>query len=278
MPSRASRRRIRPLRIAVLVAVLAASVSIADPAGVAASAGIAAPAAAHQQDLRTRVAAAVDALRQDPNLGGEQSVRTLHWVDQPQTAQQPSPFLQRLLRWLAEGFRWLAAAGRAVVITAVLVLAALLVTFLLRSAARRRRFLQPAVDAPPAFVRGLDIRPQSLPEDIGTAALALWRAGEPRAALALLYRGLLSRAVHAHRVPIRDSSTEGDCLRLCAGHCAAATQDYALRLVRTWELAVYRGQLPEETQVVALCAGFATALAAAPPVTTNPSGPTAVPA
>jgi hypothetical protein len=165
-----------------------------------------------------------------------------------------------------------------VIITAVLVLAALLVTFLLRSAARRRRFVQPAVDAPPAFVRGLDIRPQSLPEDIGTAALTLWRAGEPRAALALLYRGLLSRAVHAHRVPIRDSSTEGDCLRLCAGQFAAATQEYALQLVRTWELAVYRGQLPEETQVAALCAGFAAALAAASHVTTNPSGTTAVPA
>ena len=45
---------------------------------------------------------------------------------------------------------------------------------------------------------------------------ALWDRGDHRAALALLYRGLLSRLVHVHRVPIRDSSTEGDCLALAA--------------------------------------------------------------
>ena len=68
----------------------------------------------------------------------------------------------------------------------------------------------------PTHVRDLDIRPESLPDDIGAAARALWDRGEHRAALALLYRGLLSRLAHVHRLPIRDSSTEGDCLALAA--------------------------------------------------------------
>ena len=56
--------------------------------------------------------------------------------------------------------------------------------------------------------------PRSLPADIGAAARALWDRGERRAALALLYRGLLSRLVHVHRLPIRDSRPKATALRL----------------------------------------------------------------
>ena len=49
----------------------------------------------------------------------------------------------------------------------------------------------------PTHVRDLDIRPETLPADIGAAARQLWERGEQRAALALLYRGMLSRLVRA---------------------------------------------------------------------------------
>src|SRR4029079_6929748 len=68
----------------------------------------------------------------------------------------------------------------------------------------------------PTHVRDLDIRPESPTDDIGAAARQLWDRGEQRAALALLYRGMLSRLAHVHRVPIRDSSTEGDCVELAS--------------------------------------------------------------
>jgi hypothetical protein len=112
-------------------------------------------------------------------------------------------------------------------------------------------------------VRDLDIRPESLPPDIGAAALALWEQGEKRAALALLYRGLLSRLVHVHSVPIRDSSTEGDCLALATTRLRAERVAYVSKLIRTWESAVYGG-VDVETEVVrALCAEFSAALDAA---------------
>ena len=60
--------------------------------------------------------------------------------------------------------------------------------------------------------------------DIGAAARVLWDRGDHRAALALLYRGMLSRLAHVHRIPIRDSSTEGDCLALAASHLTARTR------------------------------------------------------
>jgi hypothetical protein len=112
----------------------------------------------------------------------------------------------------------------------------------------------------PSHVRDLDIRPESLPDDIGGTARALWDRGEHRAALALLYRGLLSRLVHVHRVPIRDSSTEGDCLALTKSRLNDERYLYASNLVRVWLRAVYGGEDVDTNQVHALCEGFALTL------------------
>jgi Domain of unknown function (DUF4129) len=121
----------------------------------------------------------------------------------------------------------------------------------------------------PTHVRDLDIRPESLPEDIGAAALDLWQRDEHRASLALLYRGLLSRLAHLHHVPIRDSSTEGDCLALATQHLSSDRKEYVARLIGVWQRATYGGHDPIESDVQALCAGFDEALA--PTSSANPA-------
>lgn len=63
-------------------------------------------------------------------------------------------------------------------------------------------------------VGGLDIRPESLPDDISASALALWNSGQQRAAIALLYRATLSRLVNDKGLTISHGATENDCLRL----------------------------------------------------------------
>ena len=99
-----------------------------------------------------------------------------------------------------------------------------------------------------------------MPDDIGSAALALWERGEQRAALALLYRGLLSRLVHAHGVPIRASSTEGECLALAQPRLAAAERAVRGAARETWGAAVYGGSCPPPGPCRALCGEFAGAL------------------
>jgi len=109
-------------------------------------------------------------------------------------------------------------------------------------------------------VQDLDIRPESLPDNIGAAAQTLWDSGDHRGALSLLYRGLLSRLVHVHNIPIRDSSTEGDTLRLTATRLGEDKRNYVTRLVRIWQHAVYGGQPPEEGSLYDLCDEFSPAL------------------
>jgi hypothetical protein len=217
------------------------------------------------------VAAAIETLRADPNLSSEERQRSLRWVESSDV--EPSSDAESTsdadldaggwLNWMGQLFSWVGQTSRVLVWLVLIVLAGLLGVAIVRviqnargSGKRQRR-----LDVP-THVRELDIRPESLPDDIGAAALAQWEAGEHRAALSLLYRGLLSRLVHVHAVPIRQSTTEGDCLALAARHLRADRTSYVAQLVRIWQRSVYGGHEPGLTDVRALCDGFATALSA----------------
>jgi hypothetical protein len=211
---------------------------------------------------RVDVRKALDKVENDPNLAAERSVNMLRWAKEERVTDEPWwwDLANAFARWFRGLFNWLAESGRYVVWVLGALLAALLVTYIVRLVRARGLPRMPKAHAPPSHVRDLDIRPESLPDDIGSAALALWERGEHRAALALLYRGVLSRLVHVHGVPIRASSTEGECLVLARPRLADASARYAERLVETWGAAVYGGLLPAPAAVQALCGEFAVAL------------------
>ena len=207
---------------------------------------------------RAAIANALEALRADPQLSAEKTMKTLRWREarQPARAERTG-----WLAWIAGFFAWLGQSGRYLVWVSAAILAVLAARYVLETATLAR--LAKEEDEPltrPTHVRDLDIRPASLPADIGAAARALWDGGQQRAALALLYRGLLSRLAHVHGVPIRDSTTEGDCLTLAAAHLATPRQDYVSRLVGVWQHAVYGHEDVSALAVHDLCDGFATAL------------------
>jgi len=163
----------------------------------------AAPTAVAQPDAAA-IARALATVQADPNLAPSRRIKTLRW----KTSGTPSTGTPAWLTWLVGLFRWFDQGARLFVWCAAVVLAGMLGAYIYRVV--RARVARPAASefVVPTHVQDLDIRPESLPGDIGAAARALWDRGEHRAALALLYRGLLSRLAHAHRVPIRDSSTE----------------------------------------------------------------------
>ena len=210
-----------------------------------------------QAPSRTDIQHALEVVRADPNLAPEKTVRTLKWV---QTSDPEPHERSDSLQWLIELMGWFAQTARVVVWVAVALVAGLLVVFVLRLLKERSPSMGPRRKAIPTHIQDLDIRPESLPDNIGTAARALWDSGDHRAALSLLYRGLLSRLVHVHNVPIRDSSTEGDTLQLTVSRLEAQKRDYVSRLIRVWQHAVYGGQQPDADAIYVLCDEFAPAL------------------
>jgi len=180
--------------------------------------------------------------------------RRLRWKrdgdETPRETGAPAP------PWLSDLVRWLSASGRWLIALLGLAAAIALAVFARRWLRVRAEAVRPPPPVLPSHVRALDIRPDTLPDEIGSAARALWLAGDARAALSLLYRGALSRLVHLHAVPIRAASTEGECLALARGRLPDGAAAYVEQLVAAWQLAVYGARLPAQAQGLALCDGF----------------------
>jgi hypothetical protein len=203
------------------------------------------------------IARALERVKADPNLATERTIKSLKWkesIAKPKPSPRPA-----WLDWFRDFFRWVDQSARVLVWVIVGGLIAVLAFYIVRTI---RSWDAPPDDeafVAPTHVQDLDIRPESLPSDIGATARRLWDRGEHRAALALLYRGLLSRLVHVHQLPVRDSSTEGDCLAL-ASRMGSAGRDYASRLIVVWQAAVYGHLDADAAAVYALCDGFAPSL------------------
>ena len=209
---------------------------------------------ASEAPTQAEIDKAVETIKADPDLAAEKTVRRLSW-DGEQKKKRSTKDWSGWFSWIGDLFRWIGEISQMLMWLIIAGLVALLAVFLLRMIRSGRGTRLAKKFVAPTHVQDLDIRPESLPDDIGATARALWDRGEHRAALALLYRGLLSRLAHVYEVAIRDSSTEGDILH------AARTQEarrleYATRLVRTWQRAIYGGLSIEDATVHELCANF----------------------
>lgn len=149
-----------------------------------------------------------------------------------------------------------AAVIRAVLIAAAIVLCG----WLLYRYRDRLRALLPRAPAPPAVteIAGLDIRADSLPDDVTAQVRAQWRRGEKRGALALLYRATLSRLVQRHGLQLAQGATEGDCLRVAAQAVQRRQLDDAghgvmAAVTRLWLEGAYAGRWPDSAAVDNAC-------------------------
>jgi hypothetical protein len=98
-------------------------------------------------------------------------------------------------------------------------------------------------------VMGMDVSPETLPDDVPAAALALWREGRHQEALGLLYRGSISRVIELGQVEILESDTEGDCQRRVDRAGAPVHPEYFRGITGAWISMAYAGMHPADTVV-----------------------------
>jgi hypothetical protein len=218
-----------------------------------------------------QVSAAADAVKHDLKLGGKHRERRLRWKadDVEEKKRETKP---REETWVDGLALWLAESGRLLMWLLGAAAVAILLVCVRRWVLVRGGFRPGGRAVLPSHVRDLDIRPESLPDDISSAARALWLRGEHRASLSLLYRGALSRLVHHHAVPISAASTEGDCVALAGKVLPNESGTFFERLVNAWLLLVYGAQMPDEMLVMSLCDRFDARLPAAGPAAAPAAG------
>ncbi|PTU76168.1 DUF4129 domain-containing protein [Pseudomonas mangrovi] len=125
----------------------------------------------------------------------------------------------------------------------------------LRAFASRLGLPQRAKREAPAMLFGLEITPESIPDDVAGTAERLWLEN-PREALGLLYRALLSRLLHEHRLPLKSAHTEGEVLRLVDRLQQSGLSQFSALLTGHWQNLAYGHRLPDATVRDQLCNGW----------------------
>lgn len=127
----------------------------------------------------------------------------------------------------------------------------LVVAFLLFKHTRWRRWLDRRILSPgngytaPEVLFGMDIRPESLPDDLGEACRRLLAQGRHRQAMGLLYRGTLSRLVNGHGLEIDAGHTENECCQKVQAGLPSAEAAFFKGLTTLWINIAYGHQPPE---------------------------------
>ena len=109
---------------------------------------------------------------------------------------------------------------------------------------------------PAPVTTGVVELPQVLPPDIAASARRLWAQGQPRRALALLYRASVEAMAERAGVVLPPGATEAQCLRAAQRQPEEADRGLFARMVRVWQYAAYAQRLPQAEEFEALIAAL----------------------
>ena len=115
---------------------------------------------------------------------------------------------------------------------------------------------KPRNEPPLEALFGLDIREESLPQNIAEEAWRLFQAKQIRPSLSLLYRGSLAVLVNRHGVALKDSNTEGECAAQVSQSQPDTVAGYFNELTQAWVRLAYGHEPPTEETVQALCSSW----------------------
>jgi hypothetical protein len=172
-------------------------------------------------------------------------------ADSAQWLQRLITGLARIANVLAHVFEVLLWAG-AIILVSVLIwrYRAWISTFV-----NRRQGPEKIQRNVPQQLFGLQVNAQSLPNDVAGTAERLW-ATQPRKALGLLYRALLSRLLTDYQLPLKNADTEGEVLQQVAQLKLLALNAYSQRLTEHWQNLAYGHHLPPAHLQQELCDGW----------------------
>lgn len=218
------------------------------------------PTNQHESEERKKIRAALQEVMSDPAFGYYQQTQRLKYIgpknekdEKDKKREKDSyPMLEKFVTFIAESARiigWIAA----------ILVAALLLYLAVRHFGQNGKWSRGKKRVIPQVLFGLDVRPDSLPDDVAARARQYLDEGNARAALSLLYRAALVRIIHEGRVEIASGDTEGLCVwRVRQAYrtpgLAVEFAEYFAQLVEAWRIVAYARQSVADARVHALIA------------------------
>lgn len=215
-----------------------------------------------EQPLTSQAAKdSIERILAEPPFKNPQTVTRYRFAeDNPRNPEESAPpgWLTALGKWLDSSVFDAAAKALQILLWALLPGALVLLLWRYRQVLRAfiGRAPSPAkARLAPQRLFGLDLSPEALPEDVAAAAEALWPQ-QPREALGLLYRALLSRLLHDFQLPLKPADTEGQVLEHIKSLQQPPLQAFSNDLTRHWQNLAYGHRLPPAQLRQELCDGW----------------------
>ena len=209
----------------------------------------------------------IKALLEQPPFKNKETVTRYRFGEDPAAAKKPKEgevprWLKTLLDWLdGRHLDGLAKAIEVVLWGAVIAGLGWLVwryrDFLQTFVGRRPRLPETNKRPLPQQAFGLDLQKESLPDDIASHAEQLWQT-EPRAALSLLYRALLSHLLHDFNLTLKPADTENEVLARIEQLQRPDLLTYSRQLTGHWQNMAYGHRVPAAHLQQELCDGWRT--------------------
>ncbi|MGY2278097.1 MULTISPECIES: DUF4129 domain-containing protein [Pseudomonas] len=208
----------------------------------------------------------IKALLEQPPFKNKESVTRYRFGDDPaapakeQTPGELPQWLKTLLGWLdGQHLNTLAKFIEVLLWGIVIALLGGLIwryrEFLQAFVSRRPTLPAKPARALPAQAFGLDLNRDTLPDDIAGSAEQLWHS-QPRAALSLLYRGLLSQLLHDFDLPLKSADTEHQVLARIEQLQRPELLAFSRTLTTHWQNMAYGHRLPAAHLQQQLCDGW----------------------
>ncbi|WDR33864.1 DUF4129 domain-containing protein [Pseudomonas serboccidentalis] len=224
-----------------------------------------APRLLHQPLTSQAAHDSIKALLEQPPFKNKESVTRYRFGDDPATPAEARPgeapqWLKTLLGWLdSQRFNALGTLIEVLLWGALIAAIGWLIwryREFLRTFVSRRAKLPARVRPPvPQQAFGLDLDPQTLPDDIAASAEQLWHS-QPRAALGLLYRGLLSRLLHDFDLTLKPADTEHQVLLRVEQLQRPELLSFSRTLTLHWQNMAYGHRVPAAHLQQELCNGW----------------------
>jgi len=206
----------------------------------------------------------IDEVLQGEDFGQERTVRKWRFKNLVEENEDKIP------EWFIDFIEWwennidLSSNEDGINITAASLKLLLIVSFILLIVYVLYRFRGPLsrlqsrnrTEAAPELMFGLDVTPESLPDDIPAQVMSFWHEGRHRDALGLLYRATLSRLIDQHALAFKASHTEAECAALVRARGIDALSSYFSGLTRAWCHLAYGHELPVNDAMQKLCDGW----------------------
>ncbi|MFM9381962.1 DUF4129 domain-containing protein [Pseudomonas sp. UV AK001] len=207
----------------------------------------------------------IKALLEQPPFKNKETVTRYRFGEDPATTEKTKDskapqWLKTLLGWLnGQHLDGLAKAIEVLLWAMVIGTLGWLIwryrEFLQTFVSRRQRLPERIKRPVPQQAFGLDLSRETLPDDIAASAEQLWQT-QPRAALGLLYRALLSHLLHDFNLTLKPADTEREVLARIEHLQRPDLLAYSRHLTGHWQNMAYGHRVPAAHLQQELCDGW----------------------